>query len=417
MNAAAARSWALFCACGLTACWATCPEDRVSLYGRCMPADEVVLKRPVWEPDAAVLAPPVAVEPDLTAVGAEAASAMAPATEMGPAAQGGAMTASQGAKPATTDPGMVDPEMESAESPAPSGPPAATASAQRGCQGECCSGHCAGCVAGQCPQCRGSADCTAPERPYCDSESGTCEPCRSAADCVHIVDQDGALPACDAASGRCVQCTADDNRACGVDLESLQPLVCDARAHRCSSLRQSGSDACDRCIADAQCRPGQRCVPEFFDGRMLGYVCLWVPGSEALGGPSDCLSDGRPYVDRRTRMISIDGEQTEVCALRATSCKALSEHGAKVLGCASVDDRDACGHRDLPDAECRAPQDSTAYRCVAHCGTSDDCKRGFACNTASYPSYCAVQLGSCFADTDCNQGQFCIQRRCQVVHP
>ena len=264
-----------------------------------------------------------------------------------------------------------------------------------------------------CAECQTSADCADPGHAHCDLARGECTPCVDSADCEGIEVDGRALGACDTTTGHCVECTGRDYRGCGVDVESFTPLLCDSQTRTCSQLREAGSHVCDPCVSDAQCQPGQRCVPELFDGWMLGYVCLWVPGSPVPDAPSDCLNQGRPYVDRRRNMESIDGEQVDVCALRATTCKALAEHAAKVRACRSAGDDSACGQPGLEDARCRSPEGSTAFRCVSRCGSSEDCKRGFACDTSAYPSYCAVQVDSCFADTDCVAQQRCVQQRCQ----
>lgn len=347
------------------------------MYGRCVVETEAIFVRPLWSPDAglgAVSLPPVR--------GAAAAE-----IDGGVSATGG--------EPARPDPSPDPP------------PPRAAGDAD-------CDEDCNVCASmGRCAECQSSADCTDPGHAHCDLSRGQCAPCIAPEDCEGVMAPDRPLRACDIGTGQCVECTGSDYRACGVDLESFTPLVCDSRTRTCSQLREAGSHVCDACLSDAQCQPGQRCVPELFGGKMLGYICLWVPGSAVREAPGDCLNQGRPYVDLREKMESIDGEQVDVCALRTTTCKGLSEHAARVRACGSERDDDACGHPDLEDARCQSPEGSTAFRCVSRCGSTDDCKRGFACNTADYPSHCAVQPESCFADTDCAAEQQCVQQRCR----
>lgn len=271
------------------------------------------------------------------------------------------------------------------------------------------------CVRNQCVACRDNADCTSPNAPRCDGEAHVCTGCVDAADCGMV--QDGlVLGVCDVQDGACVQCTAQDYASCGVGRDGSTPFVCDSRSRRCSTTLEGKQRACQSCVSDAACTPGQACVLENYKAQPLGYVCQLIPGGEA--SPGSCGLGTRPYFRRITDATSIDGKVVDVCVLDTSTCEAHNHFRAR--SCAGLDDGAACGTEGLDDGVCR-PSDpsSTEFVCSMRCATSGDCPLTFACDVndviagAVPEPHCMFYQGSCSSPADCDPDQVCVDGLCQ----
>lgn len=267
--------------------------------------------------------------------------------------------------------------------------------------GDCAGPDAAVCINHECSRCQENADCGDPAAPRCEVESGRCLGCADDSDCRGQTEDGHNLTIC-TESGACTECTGSRYDACGLN-DRGAALVCDTEAGRCTHLAEGQASLCASCVSDAHCPKGARCVAEEVDGQQYGYVCLHEVGDE---GVLDCLGSARPYVKKRPQVTSIDGEVVDVCGLRLSSCKAQREHSAPVAECDADHNGGACGEADVEDALCRSPEDEAAYRCVMPCASSDDCKRGFACNDQQ-PAFCDFAPNTCYADTDCEKPTTC----------
>jgi hypothetical protein len=76
-----------------------------------------------------------------------------------------------------------------------------------------------------------------------------------------------------------------------------------------------------------------------------------------------------------------------VCALALSTCEA--QGGYRMTDCMTLDATgDArCGVAAIHDGVCRM-QDATHNRCTVFCGSDDDCRMGFSCDTSMTPPIC-----------------------------
>jgi hypothetical protein len=89
---------------------------------------------------------------------------------------------------------------------------------------------------------------------------------------------------------------------------------------------------------------------------------------------------------------SVDGEKATLCTLRASTCIAYNQFSS--VDCApGGSPKDAnCGFSAGVDAKCvETSSGSGSFRCSTVCGSSDDCKTGFACSTGVSPNVCNFQ--------------------------
>jgi len=255
-----------------------------------------------------------------------------------------------------------------------------------------------------CVECLSNTDCNEPGASSCSS--GTCGPCASNAECAHIAGKtvcDASLAPGDeadagtsepessdagvAAGGTCVQCTGTDYAACGQS--NGKSLVCDSLRRTCSSATQGSAGLCQACVSDAQCAPGELCAEQVFNGQSVGHFCFYAKGDTAHGAPALC-SSARPYVQTLLTR-SIDGRVLELCLLRSSTCVALNQFSSKsCTSASSTPDDTQCGTSPGLDSKC-ASFDTGVYRCTVTCGSDDDCKVGFTCNTGVHPNVCNLQ--------------------------
>lgn len=273
-----------------------------------------------------------------------------------------------------------------------------------------CNGACSGAKpvcdpeSNACVECVVAADCTLSTKPFCDQTAGKCVMCAKQADCSDpgastcragactacTADQDCSNIAgknvCDA--GTCVQCTGKKFAACGLDAGT--PLVCDSLNRTCTTSKQQSAGLCLACVADAQCKPGQMCVLDKFGSPSndVGYFCHWKKGDVASGAPADCFSTGKPYAGTQVNVTSVDGEVSDICGLRNSTCIANNQFSAKDCAVAGAASDAACGFAPPKDAKCAQVPSSSSYRCTMTCLSDEDCP-GSTCDTGAAPRVCA----------------------------
>lgn len=237
-------------------------------------------------------------------------------------------------------------------------------------------------AANVCVECLDNSTCTAVTASLC--ESGSCTACQSNADCSHLSD----TTVCDA--GECVECTGLDYTACGEDKGT--PFVCDSLARSCTDKKEHAAGACVPCVSDAHCQLGQVCMLQTFgtEDEEVGYFCHWKQGDTDNGAPKECFPGGRPFVAGVKDALSIDGETTDVCGLRVSTCIARNQFGIKDCAAGGPSDDSVCGFGPPADAKCDQVGASSSYRCTMTCGTDDDCPINFSCNTTALNPYCEL---------------------------
>ncbi|MFO0683402.1 MAG: hypothetical protein U0234_15195 [Sandaracinus sp.] len=251
---------------------------------------------------------------------------------------------------------------------------------------------CGGACTGATPQCDVATDtcvecltnehCTEADASVCNA-SHACEGCGASTDCTHLT----ATPVCDAAAMTCVECTSSELSGCASG-------ICLTSTGSCAPT--GGSTAtCGTCTRDAECHAGQLCVPMTYDDPTTGAAdpvpagnhCLWREDASGAGAPNgSCFGNGRPYV-RASSLTSVDGVTAMVCTFRSSTCEAQAAFS--MTDCMTLDlTGDArCGEPTLHDGVCRMV-DATHNRCTTFCGSDDDCKPGFSCNSAASPPVC-----------------------------
>jgi len=235
-----------------------------------------------------------------------------------------------------------------------------------------------------CVACLEQADCSDPTASRCDTESHTCKPCSTSADCSSLSGK----KVCE--DGVCVQCSGNDSIACGSS--GGTPLVCDSKLHTCTTRKQRSSGLCGACVSDLECPLGQLCVPDTVSAgqtsKQVGYFCHWKQGDTANGAPSDCPTQGRPYIKVGSDVVSIDGEVADVCTLAVSSCTASTEFRNKNCAPTGTPNDTLCGAAAPSDAKCVSF--GASYRCTMTCLSDDDCPTGSSCNTAVTPRVCTL---------------------------
>ena len=255
-----------------------------------------------------------------------------------------------------------------------------------------------------CVECLAARDCTDPDKPFCDEASSKCVMCSKPADCSDPAASTcsaGKCTACTADAdcsnitgkgvcdaGTCVQCTGKKFTACGMDAGT--PLVCDSVKRTCTTNKQQSAGLCAACVTDAQCKPGQMCALDEFGSPLqaVGHFCHWKKGDVANGAPADCFSTGKPYSGTQVNVTSIDGDVSDICGLRSSTCIANNQFSAKDCTVASAPSDAACGFAPPKDAKCAQVPSSSSYRCTMTCLSDEDCP-GSTCDTGAAPRVCA----------------------------
>ena len=235
-------------------------------------------------------------------------------------------------------------------------------------------------AASKCVMCSKQADCSDPAASACSA--GQCTACTTDTECSSIAGKG----VCDA--GTCVQCTGKSFAACGMDAGT--PLICDSLKRTCTTTKQRSAGLCLPCVADAQCKPGQVCVLDKFGNpsKDVGYFCHWKKGDIANGAPADCFSTGKPYSATQVNVTSIDGELSDICGLRSSTCIANNQFSAKDCTVAGAASDAACGFAPPKDAKCAQVPSSSSHRCTMTCLSDEDCP-GSTCDTGAAPRVCA----------------------------
>jgi len=257
-----------------------------------------------------------------------------------------------------------------------------------------------------CVECTGNTDCKDAAKPFCDTtaekcvaclqqsdckgpaaskcSAGACAPCTTDAECSNVTGKG----VCDA--GTCVQCTGKKFAACGMDTGT--PLVCDSLKRTCTTSKQHSAGLCKTCVSDAHCNAGEVCVLDKFGTPMtdVGYFCHWKQGDVANGAPADCTVGGQPYFGVQQNAVSIDGETSNICTLRKSTCVARNQFSSKNCTTAAAPNDALCGFSPTKDSKCEQVGSSSTYLCTMTCIGDPDCP-GTACNTGASPPVCLLQ--------------------------
>jgi hypothetical protein len=253
-----------------------------------------------------------------------------------------------------------------------------------------------------CVECLSSADCKSPAASLCNG--GTCGPCAANADCSHLsgttVCKTVSASEVDAGArgdagagdepGVCVQCTGTDYATCGQS--GGKNLVCSSLTNTCSTFTERSAGLCKTCVSDAQCKLGEMCVEEKFNGQSVGYFCFYKQGDTANGAPTDCTLTGRPYSGVLKNAVSIDGATADICSLRVSTCTALNQFSqTNCTSSTNTANDGACGFAPGVDSKCVTY--GTQHLCTTTCGSDLDCQSGinFTCDTGANPPVCTFQ--------------------------
>jgi hypothetical protein len=244
-------------------------------------------------------------------------------------------------------------------------------------EADCASGAKKKCdtAAKTCVACLESTDCPTAAAAKCDA--GACVKCTSNDDCSHVDGKN----VCDTVAGECVQCTGKDYASCGMDMGT--PLVCDTLKRTCTTNKEHAADLCKTCVSDANCKLGEACVLEKYDGIDIGYFCFWKQGDTGNGAPSDCFTEGKPYAGVQVNATSVDGQKSDICTLRSSTCIARNQFSSKDCKSGATGENSLCGSTPPKDAKCDQVGASANYRCTMTCGSDEDCPGVFTCNTST----------------------------------
>lgn len=239
-----------------------------------------------------------------------------------------------------------------------------------------------------CVGCLEHDDCKTADASRCDSTSHTCTACKFDEDCSHISGKGVCLIDATQPTSRCVECTGKSATACGT--ANGVRLVCDSLKHECTTYAVQSSGLCQMCVSDAQCKPGQLCYEQTFEGQAVGYFCFDKQNDVENGTPADCtLPSNRLYVKTEVNAQSIDNETSTLCLLRASTCPALRDYSSVDCAPTGTPSDAHCGFVPGADSKC-VPYGTSQYRCTTNCLNNYDCKAGSTCNTAVNPSVCTL---------------------------
>ncbi len=255
-----------------------------------------------------------------------------------------------------------------------------------------------------CVECTKKIDCSDAAKPQCDPVQQACVECVAQSDCTSATASACVGNACVACTkdeecsniagkgvcdaGACVQCTGKNFAACGQS--GGTPLVCDSLKRTCSTSKQQSAGLCQTCVTDAQCKAGQMCVLDKFGNpaQDVGYFCHWKKGDSAGGAPTACSLTGKPYSATQPAVTSIDGNVSDICNLRTSTCIANNQFGAKDCTVATTPSDSLCGFAPGEDSKCAVfDAGASSYRCTMTCLVPEDCP-GATCDTSATPRVC-----------------------------
>jgi hypothetical protein len=221
----------------------------------------------------------------------------------------------------------------------------------------------------RCVECVTNDDCDSDTASQCVNNQ--CTQCTNNAGCAgqasnHVVCDTSPNP------NRCVECT-------GTDFASCNGFVCNSTLQTCTNIAPASAVNCATCVSDAQCVAGDRCVQQRFQNTNIGFFCL------PLAVSGDCAS--RPFVGLNDVLVSIDGDESPLCELRATTCPGLASTNA-LTECASagLPQSTLCGFQNVDDGVC--VQAAGSFICTIPCTSTLDCP-GSACSTTE-PFVCGL---------------------------
>lgn len=247
-----------------------------------------------------------------------------------------------------------------------------------------------------CVQCLTAADCKSAETPVCDTSTdpstnlsrNVCVGCTKSEDCDHNLEgKRVCLTGSGTVGGACVQCTKDNADAC---VSNGIHTLCNGQTHACSEKTEKSAGLCNRCVADAECQPGQACVQQAFglnQDLLPEFACLWKKGDTAPGAPANCSDPAnQPYVVTRSDVVTIDGATATVCGLAVSTCAAWTEAKSPTIDCApdGTPNHALCIIESHEAARCILAS-TGKYQCSPRCGKDSDCLYGI--------STCVSRLG------------------------
>lgn len=233
--------------------------------------------------------------------------------------------------------------------------------------------------ANTCVQCLTNDHCTAPGASLCDTSvdpvtnlpRNVCVGCASSGDCSHIPGKAVCLPASGTEPSTCVQCTRDDAKAC-----TGGTTLCHGLTHECTDKEKESAGLCNSCVSDAQCLPGQACVPETFGLEQTTlYACLWKKGDPSPSAPVNCSdSTNQPYIITRPDVTTIDGAKATVCGLAVSTCGAVLEAVTPTIKCAPDGPpvHSLCTFGGYESGRCVQALNGE-YQCSPRCSKNADC--------------------------------------------
>lgn len=240
--------------------------------------------------------------------------------------------------------------------------------------------------ANTCVQCLTNDHCTAPEASLCDTSvdpltnlpRNVCVGCSSSRDCSHIAGKAVCLPASATEPSKCVQCTKDDTKAC---TNGTTTTLCHGLTHECTDQLKESAGLCNECVSDAQCLPGQACVPETFGVEQTSlYACLWKKGDPSPSAPANCSDPtNQPYIITRPDVTTIDGTKATVCGLAVSTCGAVLEAVTPTIDCApdGLPVHSLCTFDGYESGRCVKARNER-YQCSPRCSKNADCYDGIS---------------------------------------
>lgn len=231
----------------------------------------------------------------------------------------------------------------------------------------------------RCVECRTSEDCADPTRPLCNA-SHDCVRCKTDNDCKQAFSDRGVCVTTLGSEdfGACIGCQSEDD---------CDGYICDPKTRLCTEYEPRKKGVCAPCEHDLECKIGQYCVPQIFQGIFIGNYCTQT--KEARVGPDGtCSLEGAGF-SAEVVLTSVGGVRERFCALARTTCPAYSDHHRVKEGCESETPQGdaACGVPGVDDGLCRKLEG--VHFCTYRCLSDADCKTGSTC-PQNDEQYCSL---------------------------